>query len=59
MGCLSHLIDPRFLRPLVETLEAGPQSELELQAKFFLHVPNEAPRGVRSPRSLTWLFVAV
>ena len=40
MGCLGHLIDPRFLRPLANSLSSGPHTELDLRSKFLRGVPN-------------------
>ena len=40
MGCLSHLVDPRFLRPLALALSSDPLSELELNNIFSREVPN-------------------
>ncbi len=40
MGCLSHLIDPRFLYPLADSLSSGPHTELDLRSKFLREVPN-------------------
>jgi len=42
MGCLSKIIDPRFVRPLAATLSSGPVSELEIRALFLRDVPNRS-----------------
>ena len=42
MGCLSKIVDPRFVRPLVAALSAGPLSEFEIRALFLRDVPNRS-----------------
>lgn len=42
MGCLSQIIDPRFLRPLAAALGSSQASEFEIRALFMREVPNRS-----------------